>query len=345
MPAETALISIIVPVYNTRPYLQRCMDSLLSQTYPHVEVIFVDDGSTDGSADEIKALMDGDARCRLYRQANQGAGPARNLGLAHARGEYIAFVDSDDYVQPDYLQAMYEQMQHDHSRLCFCAINVVDLECKMLPFNVGEHWRAAVIGLLESTGAGSVCNRLFARSVIADSRFSEGRTEDLVFMIEVLLQSQVDKISHVRKPLYNYVMRKGSSTNSPPCMSDIEGIGKNLQHLGQVMDQYDVDAEIGQYYALMCALWYFGELYNLLCHVRNVYPYLPRLQKIVDACELPEPDLASLLQWMPRYLRRFRGPLKVFTLSILYHWPLTAKAIHPPIKAYRLLRWGYRPSI
>lgn len=104
------LVSIIVPVYNAAKYLRRCVDSLLAQTYDPIEIILVDDGSTDGSAaicDEYKK----DARVRVIHQENHGASAARNAGLDAMCGEYVMFVDSDDYVSPEYVRKPVESIE------------------------------------------------------------------------------------------------------------------------------------------------------------------------------------------------------------------------------------------
>ena len=92
------LISVIVPVYNVEQYLKKCLDSVISQTYTNLEIILVDDGSTDNSLSICREFEKLDARVRVFSQNNRGPGSARNTGLNHAKGIYIAFVDSDDYL-------------------------------------------------------------------------------------------------------------------------------------------------------------------------------------------------------------------------------------------------------
>lgn len=106
-----ALISVIVPVYNVKKYLGRCYDSLKRQTYTNLEIIFVDDGSTDGCGGLCDGYARQDHRVRVIHQENMGSGLARNSGLDAALGEYVAFADSDDYVEPDYIRAMYEAVR------------------------------------------------------------------------------------------------------------------------------------------------------------------------------------------------------------------------------------------
>ena len=100
-------VSVIIPVYNAEPYLRQCLDSVVNQTLKDIEIICVDDGSTDGSAELLRRLGESEPRLRLLQQENQGAGVARNRALAAARGEYIAFLDADDMLTPDALEAYY----------------------------------------------------------------------------------------------------------------------------------------------------------------------------------------------------------------------------------------------
>ena len=105
---NTPLISIIVPVYNIKEYLPRCVSSLQAQTYPNIEILLLDDGSTDGTGALCDSFLEKDRRIRVFHKKNGGSSSARNLGLTKASGEYIGFVDSDDYVEPDMYRHLYE---------------------------------------------------------------------------------------------------------------------------------------------------------------------------------------------------------------------------------------------
>lgn len=109
---EKGLISIIVPIYNTKEYLIRCVKSLQNQTYHHLEIILVDDGSTDGSGEICDKLASEDERIQVIHKENGGSSSARNLGIAQAGGEYIGFVDSDDYVDADMYEKLYYALEH-----------------------------------------------------------------------------------------------------------------------------------------------------------------------------------------------------------------------------------------
>ena len=106
------MISIIVPVYNAHNTLKRCLDSILKQDFKDIQIIAINDGSSDDSLDILKEYAFIDKRIEVINQENQGVSVARNNGIASAKGEYIMFVDSDDYVEPDYCKLMLDKAQH-----------------------------------------------------------------------------------------------------------------------------------------------------------------------------------------------------------------------------------------
>ena len=97
------IISIIVPIYNTRRYIDKCVESIVNQTYKNIEIILVDDGSTDGSDKKCDEWKEKDKRIKVIHKENEGASSARNVGIENAKGKYIAFIDSDDYIQKFHL--------------------------------------------------------------------------------------------------------------------------------------------------------------------------------------------------------------------------------------------------
>ena len=103
---QNILVTVVVPVYNVEKYLKKCLDSLLSQTYHNIEIIVVNDGTTDKSLDIAKEVNSIDERVKIISQENQGLSEARNTGIRNAKGEYICFVDSDDFVHKDYVKLL-----------------------------------------------------------------------------------------------------------------------------------------------------------------------------------------------------------------------------------------------
>lgn len=117
---ERPKISVIIPVYNTEKYLEKCLDSILNNTLKDIEIICVDDGSTDNSLNILEKYSKLDNRLKIIKQPNSGAATARNTGIDVAKGDYFYFIDSDDYVQTSFLEKMYYQINSTHSDICLC---------------------------------------------------------------------------------------------------------------------------------------------------------------------------------------------------------------------------------
>ena len=117
---ENELISIIVPIYNVSKYLDRCMESLLKQTYTNIEIIMVDDGSPDDCGSKCDDYASRDRRIKVIHKQNAGLGMARNSGLDIANGKYVAFIDSDDYVDIEMIEKLYHRLQNTKADTCFC---------------------------------------------------------------------------------------------------------------------------------------------------------------------------------------------------------------------------------
>lgn len=118
------MISVIIPVYNAMPFLLECLASISAQTFPDWECILVDDGSTDGSGEICQQWADSDARFRVFRQKNGGPASARNMALRVFRGDYVAFVDADDYVEPEYLSSLFDALNKEGADLAVCGIRL-----------------------------------------------------------------------------------------------------------------------------------------------------------------------------------------------------------------------------
>lgn len=223
------LVSIIVPVYNTAPYLEMCVESLLVQTHKNLQVIMVNDGSTDHSKALCLALCALDNRCQYVEQANGGLSAARNTGLQWAKGEYLSFVDSDDYVAPTFIERLLKACTSTGCLVSSCG-RVVVYESRqevMFSYDTEQIWEGA--GLLNRflnwDGLdGSVCDKLFHHSMLPLLHFSPGRiSEDLPITAAILLKAK--RLVHVGAAMYHYVQRGNSITNhgfSPAKLSVLE---------------------------------------------------------------------------------------------------------------------------
>lgn len=217
---NSPLVSVIIPVYNVENYLNRCVESVVNQTYRNLEIILVDDGSPDKCPQMCDKWAEKDNRIRVIHKENGGLSSARNAGLDMCRGEYVSFVDSDDWVELDFYETIVLQMMEYCAEIGCAGRYDVDYEtlvrkkglcpdskCIIMPeLMIGKilTWREC---------DSSCCDKVFLVSLWDDIRFPEGRiSEDVAVVYKI-----VDRASGVLlldKPLYNYFHRQGSITTS-----------------------------------------------------------------------------------------------------------------------------------
>lgn len=210
------MVSVIVPVYNVEQYLARCVDSILAQTYSKIEVILVDDGAKDASGDICDAYAAKDSRVKVIHKENGGLSSARNAGLEIAAGEYIAFVDSDDWIEPDAYSHLLEVMkQYDVRLVCGGRYDVdgctgektVGL-CPAKEEAISAEELAGRIFLWDGCDS-SACDKLYHRSVLENFRYPEGKVcEDVPVTYKIVLAAEKAAMSD--RPFYNYYHRAGS---------------------------------------------------------------------------------------------------------------------------------------
>ena len=220
------VVSIIVPVFNVKSYVSECVGSLCRQTYTNLEILLVDDGSTDGSGEVCDEYAGRDERIRVIHQANRGLSGARNMGLDDARGEYIAFVDSDDLVSTNYVETLDELLMKYEADIAACAYvkgtteQLTDIREKVLSLdNVKEICMPSVKLLKQWHGKYKqqetvAWNKLYCRDVWNGRkkiRFPEGRNHEDVLISHLVVQS-VKTIVLTTEILYFYRIRKGSIT-------------------------------------------------------------------------------------------------------------------------------------
>lgn len=217
---EQPLISVIVPVYNVEAYLCRCVDSILAQTYGHLEVILVDDGTKDNSDKICDDYAARDPRVKVIHKENGGLSSARNAGLDVAKGEYIGFVDSDDWIEPDcYAHMLSCLKKHDAKVACAGRYDVYSA--------TGERKVGLCPAREELLDAGEMVSRIFLwdgcdsaawdklyhRSLFEGIRYPLGKIcEDVPTTYRVILKA--GRVVMCDKPLYNYYHRPGSITTT-----------------------------------------------------------------------------------------------------------------------------------
>lgn len=215
---QTPLISVIVPVYNIKEYLPRCVSSILNQTWKKIEVILVDDGSTDGTGDLCDELAAQDGRIRVLHKRNGGSSSARNLGILEAKGEYLGFVDSDDYISPEMYERLIKGMQRFRAQIVQIGRDEVDAEGNRLP-NIceppiqDEFIRSMdfMKELLMHRGDCSYCTKLVDRKLFEKHQFPVGvLNEDFHLLVQMLMEAE--GVVSLAGQTYHVFYRIGSNT-------------------------------------------------------------------------------------------------------------------------------------
>lgn len=212
------MISVIIPVYNVQAYLDSCVISVVQQSYVDLEIILVDDGSTDNSGEMCDSWEKRDSRIKVIHQTNGGLSAARNTGLEFSKGDYITFVDSDDWIDKEMYANLVELLQHNPCiDIACCGIEqFADWDSKKTKpfltrydkdFTSLEYAKLVLKHKIDN----AVCNKLFKRSLLEKIRFKYGKiNEDILFIFDVLKSTR--QISYISNPFYKYRIRKGSIT-------------------------------------------------------------------------------------------------------------------------------------
>ncbi len=211
-------ISVIVPVYNSMDCLERCVRSICAQTYTEMEILLVDDGSTDGTDQLCERLAAEDARILTCHKKNGGASSARNAGINRATGEYLGFVDSDDYIEPYAYEEMIRALEEGGYSAVQISRSEVDEEGRRLPDVCAppeKEWfcdsETFLKELLLHRGDCSFCTKLFPREVFDGHRFPEGElNEDFRLLLEIL--QEIPGVFILPEQGYHVVCRSGSTT-------------------------------------------------------------------------------------------------------------------------------------
>ncbi len=210
-------ISVIVPIYNVEKYLRKCLDSLVNQTFKDYEVILVNDGSTDSSQEIIDEYTSKYSCLKSFKKKNGGMSSARNLGLKHATGDYLAFVDSDDFVELDFLEKMYDKAISTKSDVTICDYYSLNEEEKRYIKCHMEYSCDQRIEYLLSPPM--VWCKLIKKDVMKKVIFKEGiYYEDLDFCVKLF--PYVKKISFVDEPLYDYYLQHSGSIMTQKTFND-----------------------------------------------------------------------------------------------------------------------------
>lgn len=292
-------ISVIVPVYNVEDYLQRCVQSILSQIHKELEIILVDDGSTDSSALICDKLACEDSRIKVIHKVNGGLSSARNEGINIATGEYIAFVDSDDYIDPHMYNRMLDSITNNNADLCICGTKWINEDGSLFTGTIQSVVKDEVLegnckfDKLCQEGSFyyvmAVC-KLYKKHLFDGVRFPVGRIHEDEFVVHRLF-SQCKRITCLQEELYYYVQRKNSIMHGSYSI-------KHLDAVYAYLDRY-LFFKKHHYYTTWPLYQAYGTL--MLCMKKNdVYNERHIIWRaIVDVCkELKcNPRAVKLLLW------------------------------------------------
>ena len=217
---DYGLISIIVPIYNVSKYLDKCVESILNQNYKNIELILVDDGSTDGSEKKCDDWAKKDSRVVVIHKENGGSADSRNVGMEAAKGDYIGFVDSDDWIAPEMYEKLMVAIQERNLDMAVCFFKAVSDENYV--FNnteyptteyTGRDFANLIIAEKKPRISYAIWKCLYKREVIKDIKFYKGvhYNEDAVFLIESLWNAK--KMAFIDAPMYYYRVHESSISN------------------------------------------------------------------------------------------------------------------------------------
>ena len=282
-------ISIIVPVYKAEKTIKRCIDSILAQTFDDFELILIDAGSPDASGRICDEMAQKDERIVVIHKENGGVSSARNAGLDVAKGKYLMFCDSDDYVSPQWCQWAYEAMQKERVYLAVCGVESFSGE------GVGERTgvgltkridRKAIVEMAESVSLYELWNKAFLAEVIRNEhiRFDEriSRCEDALLILQYLqLAGEDAQFCYGSPPLYYYNTETSGSLSKKYVDGYLEIEKKLLEELWAVLDGYGIIKEqYLEFYSHKAALALTGVIANLMkenhCTIIEKYRELKR---------------------------------------------------------------------
>ncbi len=312
-------ISVVVPVYNVEHYVEKCFDSILNQTYHNLEIIIINDGSTDGSRDKCEKYLRTDDRVQLICKRHEGIAAARNAAVERATGEYIGFVDSDDWIAPDMYEMLYRNAVDYNADISECAVKEIygsdnistESEVEAAPI-IYEGIEKLFDNIHRANN--SLCNKLFRTSLFEGIRFPEGRIfEDLATTYRLI--ERANKIVVSSKEKYCYIFRNNSITHIKFDIHHMDVIWASIQRYQYITEKYPELEKECRNNVFTNLIWVINKAY-INGYLEN---HTEELQEIVDSlrvydyhdCGLSK-EQESALRFMFRGLKSYYSALKMF---------------------------------
>ncbi|MBO7600407.1 MAG: glycosyltransferase family 2 protein [Lachnospiraceae bacterium] len=241
---EDKKISVVVPVYNVAKYLDKAILHIQNQTYQNLEILLIDDGSTDGSSQMCDHYAAFDSRIRVIHKPNGGSSSARNVGIREATGDYIGFLDADDWAEDDMYETLYNVMEEHDCDIAEVMSRDFDEEGNLLKGPRLDTGNVTFISreedfrlLMMHQGDSSFCTKLIRSDFCKQFSFSEHKlNEDFLLIVEMLLKT--NGVYSIEKPYYNILIRKGSNQRSGYKAHLYEAVINNSDYAYEVMKEY-----------------------------------------------------------------------------------------------------------
>ncbi len=243
------LISVIIPVYNIEKYIAQCIESVQKQTYQNIEILVVNDGSPDRSAEIAEQYAINDKRIHIINKVNGGLSDARNIGIEQAKGKYIILVDGDDYVDSYMIEKMYNAMQESDSDLCICSVNVVDENHQMLEEDRQATIQAGIytkeqmlqkIITLPNWFYVVAWNKLYRREIFDKVKYPKGKVHEDEFVIHHIFENS-SKIICIEDKLYYYVQREQSIMHNKFNIKHMDMVEAFLERIVFLLNLNNID--------------------------------------------------------------------------------------------------------
>lgn len=276
-------ISVIVPVYNVIDFIDRCYESIIKQTFSDFELLLIDDGSTDGSGVRCDNLANRDSRVKVVHKNNGGLSDARNVGIETARGKYLFFIDSDDYIDISTLEDLYHLSQKEHADIVECQYTRINEDAIGEEIPEGNHSNPhidvydhdeAIAKLLDYQFEIVAWNKLYLAKLFAGIRFPVGKLHEDEYTTPLVVDECKTYVT-TDQSYYMYVQRSGSIMNSTFTEKNLDLIEANLQRIAHFNSVYGntFDSVMKYHYYVSCSnvllkRGYSEKRYNLR-HIRN----------------------------------------------------------------------------
>lgn len=286
------LITIIIPIYNVEKYLRECIESVLNQTYKNLEIILIDDGSKDNSAKICDEYEEKEKRIKVIHKENGGVSSARNKGLEIATGDYITFIDGDDYIDKDYIEKLLKNLKEKNVECVLCGFNrIYDKSAEII--TKGENKLISKKEFLDSIlnvqgGAGMACAKLWKKETIINLRFNEKIkiAEDSLFGIQAV--KNVNNVYILNEALYNYRFNKNSAVRkynkdfANICLESMKAAKKYIEK--EYANEKEVKEKFNNYIAYHILLITVNYCFNN----ENALNWIKQIKSLKEVANIPE---------------------------------------------------------